>query len=308
MKFILNTPVAFLVFNRPDTTKLVFDEIRRARPNKLLLVADGPRLEIIGEIEKCNAVRDIINSVDWPCEVIKNYSDINLGCKIRVSSGINWVFEQVDEAIILEDDCLPDQSFFSYCATLLEKYKEDERIMQISGCNFQNGIQRGNGSYYFSTYHHIWGWATWKRAWKKYDLEMKAYPDFIKSNQIKNYWNDKRIQKFWTNIFNAAYNGEIDTWDQQWAFTISSQNGLTILPNVNLISNIGFGINATHTKKNSKESNLKSYRLNIVSHPTFVSPDYKADLYTYKQLHDISFSKRIMQSIKYRVNKYLDKL
>jgi hypothetical protein len=304
MDFILSTPVAFFVFNRPDTTKLVFEQIRKARPRKLFLIADGPRVDKIEENKNCEAVRKIINNVDWPCEVFKNFSDFNLGCKIRVSSGIDWVFEQVDEAIILEDDCLPDQSFFPYCETLLEKYKDDERIMQIGGCNFQNGIQRGNGSYYFSRYSHIWGWATWKRAWIKYDVEMKTYPEFVKLNQIKNYY-DKRIQEFWSNIFKACFDNLIDTWDQQWAYCISCQNGLTILPNVNLISNIGYGINATHTTKISIEANLNTYNIGILTHPTFICPDIEADLYTYQKLHYINFVDRIINSIKYRLNKFI---
>ena len=305
MNFILTTPVAFFVFNRPNTTKLVFEEIRKARPQKLFLIADGPRVDKIGENENCESVRQIINNIDWPCEFKINYADTNLGCKLRVSSGIDWVFEHVEEVIILEDDCLPDTTFFLYCQNLLDKYRDDERIMQIGGCNFQNGIHRGNGSYYFSRYPHIWGWATWKRAWKFYDVEMKSYPEFVRLNQIKNYWNNKQIQKFWINIFNSVFKGEIDTWDQQWAYAICSQNGLIILPNVNLISNIGFGIEATHTKYITKESNLKTNMLTEINHPIFVGPDSSADFYTYSQLHHIKLSKRILYSLKYRLNLFL---
>jgi hypothetical protein len=176
--FQIKTPVAFLVFNCPDTTIRVFEEIRCARPPKLLVVADGPRADRPGEADKCQAVRAVIETVDWPCEVLKNYSDVNLGCKIRVSSGLDWVFEQVEEAIILEGDCLPHPTFFRFCEELLETYRDDERIGMISGDNFQFGRKRGDASYYFSRYNHIWGWASWRRAWQHYDRNMAIWPKF----------------------------------------------------------------------------------------------------------------------------------
>src|SRR6185369_14461868 len=165
----LTTPVAFIIFNRPDTTEKVFAEIARARPPKLLVIADGPRAGRAGEADRCAATRAIIDRVDWDCKVLTNYSDVNLGCKNRVASGIDWVFEQVPEAIILEDDCLPDPTFFRFCEELLIRYREDERISQICGANFQFGRKRSNDSYYFSRYNHIWGWASWRRAWQHYD-------------------------------------------------------------------------------------------------------------------------------------------
>jgi hypothetical protein len=160
----VNTPIAFFIFNRPDTTARVFEAIRQAQPSKLLVVADGPRSTRPGEAEKCAATRAIIDQVDWECEVLTNYSDVNLGCRHRVSSGLDWVFEQVEEAIILEDDCLPHPTFFRFCEELLEWYRHDHRIVAISGDNFQNGHQSGEFSYYFSRYVHIWGWATWRRG------------------------------------------------------------------------------------------------------------------------------------------------
>ena len=172
----LETPVAFLVFNRPHTTDKVFSEIAAANPRKLLIVADGPRPDQPGEAERCVAVRAIVDRVDWDCEVLTNYSDINLGCKARISSGLDWVFDTVEEAIVLEDDCLPHPSFFRFCEELLVKYRDDERIAQIGGVNFQSGRRRTNYSYYFSRYAHIWGWATWRRAWRHYDVALKAWP------------------------------------------------------------------------------------------------------------------------------------
>ena len=152
-----STPVAFIIFNRPDTTKRVFAEIAKARPPKLLVIADGPRADHPADVEKCAAVRAIIDGVDWDCEVLKNYSDVNLGCKRRVSSGLDWVFDTVEEAIILEDDCLPHPTFFRFCEEMLEKYRDDKRIAMISGDNLQFGRKRTGYSYYFSRYPHIWG-------------------------------------------------------------------------------------------------------------------------------------------------------
>jgi hypothetical protein len=166
--FKLTTPVAFFIFNRPDTTEQVFSEIVRVKPHKLLVIADGPRSERQGEAEKCSQARSIIDRVNWDCEILTNFSEINLGCKVRVSSGIDWVFEHVEEAIILEDDCLPDPTFFRYCQVMLDHYRNDQRIGMISGDNFQNGIKRNMDSYYFSRYVHIWGWATWRNRWQNY--------------------------------------------------------------------------------------------------------------------------------------------
>jgi hypothetical protein len=178
---ICNTPVLFLIFNRPNTTEQVFEAIAKAKPRCLFVAADGPRTDKEGEAEKCQAVRDIIKRVDWDCEVKTLFREQNLGCKEAVSSAITWFFEQVEEGIILEDDCLPSDSFFSFCAELLEKYRDDKRIMMISGDNFQDGIQRGDASYYFSSVPWIWGWATWRRAWRLYDREMQTFPSFVKA-------------------------------------------------------------------------------------------------------------------------------
>jgi hypothetical protein len=240
--------VAFLIFNRPDTTVRVFEEIRRVRPSKLLVVADGPRADRPGESDKCQAVRAVIDTVDWPCEVLKNYSEVNLGCKMRVSSGLDWVFEQVEEAIILEDDCLPDQSFFPFCDELLERYRDDERVIMISGDNFQDGNWTTEESYYFSRYTHIWGWASWRRAWRNYDVEMKEWPIQKKNGLLKKVFPDSIISRYrWKRIFDSVYDGSIDTWDYQWLLACWKQGGLSCLPKSNLISNIGFGPEATHT-------------------------------------------------------------
>jgi hypothetical protein len=274
------TPILFLIFNRPDTTQQVFDEIKKAKPSKLYVAADGPRKNMENEEMLCAETKKIIEQVDWECELKTLFRDENLGCKIAVSSAIDWFFDQVEEGIILEDDCLPSSTFFKYCEELLEKYRNDERIMMISGDNFQDGIVRGNGSYYFSKNVHIWGWASWKRAWNKYDVKMKTYPDFKKQNQIINVFSNRLIQAHWILMFDSVFSGKTDTWDYQWAYAVLANGGLSIIPNVNLISNIGFDDRATHTLNAvDRYSKMDIYKIDDISDPLFILQDNAADEY-----------------------------
>ena len=255
-------PILFIIFNRPDTTIQVFNEIKKIKPSKLYVVADGPRVGKEGEQEKCEETRKIIDLVDWECEVFKNFSDVNLGCKKRVSSGIDWFFENVEQGIILEDDCLPDQSFFRFCEELLDKYKNDERVGMISGDNFQFGRVKNEASYYFSRYSHIWGWATWGRAWQKYDVNISSWPQIKKDKILNKVFSNRRDFYYWSAIFDDVYNNKIDTWDYQWSFTCFVNNYLSAMPSVNLISNVGFNQDeATHTKRFGKFSNMATSEL-----------------------------------------------
>lgn len=279
---LLREAVLFLVFNRPDTTKQVFEEIRKAKPPRLYVAADGPRSNREGEEQKVDKVREIATAVDWPCEVKTLFREKNLGCKCAVSSAINWFFEHEEQGIILEDDCLPHPDFFPYCETLLNRYKDDERVMAITGVNFQNGQERGEASYYFSIFNHVWGWASWRRAWEQYDVEMKFWPTWKKSMSWRNFWNDPAARRYWEKIFNRVYNGEIDTWDYQWTATAFRHRGLTATPNVNLVSNIGFGEDATHTKfTESADSAIPVHPMNKITHPPIVTQDKLADSYTF---------------------------
>ena len=279
----LKTPVAFFVFNRPDTTERVFEEIRKAKPPVLLVVADGPRSDRPDEAKRCEAVRAIIERVDWECEVLKNYSDVNLGCKQRVSSGLDWVFQNVEQAIILEDDCLPHPTFFRFCEELLEKYRDDERIMAISGDNFQFGRKRTEYSYYFSRYNHCWGWASWSRAWRHYDITMSLWPQIREGDWLKDMLCNPEAVKYWKKIFEITYKGRINSWAYRWTFACWIQGGLSILPNVNLASNIGFGEEATHTMSKSRLANMPVEVMTFpLQHPPYMIRDTLADEFTQK--------------------------
>lgn len=255
-----NTPVAFLIFNRPDTTAQVFAQIAKAKPRQLLVVADGPRADRPGEVEKCLATRAIIEQVNWPCEVLTNYAEANLGCKQRISSGLDWVFDIVEEAIILEDDCVPELSFFSFCEALLEQYRDDERVMMISGTNYLLQLDIPE-SYVFSRYFAIWGWATWRRAWRKYDINLTDWPALKTQGQLDYFFAQRYMRKFLGAMFDAVYRQQLDTWDVQWFYSCLFNNGLSIVPKMNLVSNIG--ITGTHTPACMENPALPTFSLDV---------------------------------------------
>lgn len=297
VELTFNTPILFTVFNRPDLTKIIFESIRNIKPTILYIAADGPRENKIGEDELCRHTRDITEKIDWPCKVYRKYSEKNMGCKIGMSSAINWFFENIDEGIILEDDCLPDVTFFRFCSELLERYRGDTQIKMITGDNFNFGEKFGNESYYFSHIPSIWGWATWKRAWTEYDLEMKSYPDFIKENKIKYIFNNTKIQKYWINIFNDLYKNKVDTWDGQWVYSIYNKNGICIRPNVNLVKNIGFNINATHTKSDNKLGNINNDSIKTINHPSLININTEADEYLFETIMHRTFMEKVISKI-----------
>ncbi len=276
-----STPILLIIFNRPDTTFRVFEKVRLLKPAKLYIAADGPRANNVEDSENCRLARSVIEKIDWKCKVFKLFRTENLGCGKAVSSAINWFFEQEEEGIILEDDCLPDDTFFSFCQTLLSYYRNDERIMHIGGSNFQEGIRRGEGSYYFSAMVHVWGWATWKRAWKNYDFDLKDADDFIKQDKIGKYFSDETVKNYWHSIFKNMQLHKIDTWDYQWHFTVWNYGGLAIIPQHNLISNIGFGTEATHTKGESEWANQPTIPITHIIHPATVTQNAEADLFTF---------------------------
>lgn len=284
------TPVLFLVFNRPDCTAKVFEALRLHKPKKLFIAADGFRLNKEGEKELCDEVRQIVVNIDWECELRTLFRDNNLGCGKAVSSAINWFFEFVEEGIILEDDCLPSQSFFKYCSELLEKYKYNEDIYTISGNNF-HGKSWSDDSYYFSAYSHIWGWATWKRAWAKYDFNLHSMNDAQLYENLKHYFNRKLIVNYWFSNYKSMKYNPIDTWDYQWMFLVWYNKGVNILPNINLVQNIGFDENATHTTSSVHHlSNITSKEIEAIIHPSFLKINSIADEKTSSNVFRITSS------------------
>jgi len=276
-----STPVIFIIFRRPDLTARVFDVIRNIRPKKLLVIADGPRN--CEEAELCQQARAITEKIDWDCQVLRQYSKVNLGCRHRVNSGLDWAFSQVEEAIVLEDDCLPHPSFFGYCQKLLEHYRSNEQVWCISGDNFQDGYRWGDGSYYLSNYNHCWGWATWSRNWQQCDQDLSDWPEFRNSKRLSEILEDSVAIDYWESLLERFYRlKEPDTWDYAWTFTCWLNDGLTALPNVNLVSNIGFGACATHTVSKSRFANLPTESMRDFCHPSSLFRNKEADLYTFE--------------------------
>ena len=303
----MDTPVVLIVFRRPETTRRVLDAIRRLRPPKLFIVADGPRPYRPGEAEECAAARAAAENIDWPCDVQRSYSAANMGCGRRVASGITWVFEQVEEAIILEDDCLPHPSFFGFCQTLLERYRHDTRIMHIGGASFQNGIKRGPYSYFFSRYSNVWGWATWRRAWSHFDPHLTSWSRLKGTEDQINMFDSEKECSYWSDIFDImASNRPIDTWDFSWVYACFTQ-GLSIQPNANLISNIGFGADASHTQGSSPFAALPTFDIGELHHPPWVFRNRKADMYTFDHVYGARPTERNLL-IRYLAGQMLRKL
>ena len=281
----LRAPVALFVFNRPDTTRKVFEAIRCAKPSKLFVIADGPRRENSNDAQKCEEVRRITEHVDWPCEVMRNYSDLNIGCDQALAKGMDWLFERVDKAIILEDDCVVNRSFFRYCDELLERYETDERIMTISGRNYQFGRRRTDYSYYFSRYGHLAAFATWRRTWKHFDSEMSLWPEMRDGGWLNDWLGDKKLVDYFSRLSEDMYAGKTyRPFDVLWGFSCCTQGALAILPNVNLVTNVGYSPKATHTKdEDSIFANLPVKSMNFpLSHPPLFIRDAVADAYSEK--------------------------
>jgi len=278
----LKTAVLFLVFNRPDTTTQVFDAIRRVRPQRLYVAADGHRADRAGEAARVESVRKIATAVDWPCDVKTLFRDQNLGCKRAVSGAITWFFEHEEKGIILEDDCLPHPDFFNFCETMLDYYRDDERVDVITGNNFQNGQQRGTASYYFSKYNHCWGWASWRRVWRHYQGDLSFWPDWKQSDEWRSHCPDKVERHYWEKTFDQVHAGGIDSWAYPWTACVWKHGGLTVTPNVNLVTNIGFGVDATHTcDPNGHQANMPVAALPEIVHLAVAVQDRVADRYVF---------------------------
>ncbi len=266
-----------MVFNRLDTTKRVFEVIRQTRPSKLYIAADGPRPDRENEAGETREVRDhVMHNIDWDCQVHTLFRDTNLGCKKAVSQALGWFFEHEEEGIILEDDCLPDPSFFPYCSAMLERYRHDERVMMISGDNFLPNVPVSDNSYFFSRYFPIWGWATWRRAWSLYDAEMSQWPQLREHGHLEGLYDQPYMRTYLRNLFNAHY-GTSKTWDVQWFFTCLFNNGLCVIPEVNLISNIGIQGTSASGKTRNQELTTHHFDMESLRHPLMVFPNRKYD-------------------------------
>jgi len=284
---MLTTPVAFIVFNRPRYTRETFAAIRAAKPEQLFVIADGPRPNHINDTALCDEVRQIVEQVDWPCQIHKNYSSVNLGLKKRVSSGLDWVFNKVDRAIILEDDCVTHPDFFEYCTSLLDKYEKDERVWVISGDNHQKGKKRGDASYYFSKYADCWGWATWRRAWQHYQGDIPFWPDWKLSETWQLLNPDKSERAYWEDIFSRVHSNAIySSWFYPWLACVWFRGGITATSNVNLVSNIGIGPDATHTITLTEQPGAPIEALGEIKHPDQIRLDIVADRFAYNHRYE----------------------
>lgn len=269
----LKSPILFLVFNRPAETARVFEAIRQQKPRRLFVAADGARSDRAGEHELVAETRSIATKVDWPCEVKTLFRDTNLGCGVAVSGAISWFFEQVEEGIILEDDCLPHPDFFPYCETLLARYRNERRIATIAGTHFLPEALPHQHSHYVSKYFQMWGWASWRRTWELYDFDLsKLSPESC--SELLQVTHPIAIEcGYWTEIYKALKAGAIDTWDFQVFFSSWRTGANHVMPGRNLVSNIGYGPTATHTNFASSMAEIPTHPLKVGREPVSLSPD-----------------------------------
>lgn len=274
----MTSPILFLIFNRPDTTQRVFEEIRKARPPRLYVAADGPRQSRIGEKKLCEQARAIIYKVDWPCAVKTLFRDENLGCGKAVSQAITWFFDHEEEGIILEDDILPHPDFFPYCDELLEKYRDDDTVGIISGHNSVGYPLNRETTYGFFTIPRIWGWATWRDRWYKYDYDLKnvKWSDLRQSLQTVGFTPD--MIRFWKMIYLEMKDHRINTWDFQWSIILMADGKINPTPYSNITKNIGFDDRATHTTAaDLNEESIELKPIYPISHPLKFITDCEAD-------------------------------
>lgn len=296
----MDLPLLLLIFNRPETTRHVINALRSVRPRYLFVAADGPRVSNHNDIENTKLAREIATRIDWPCEVKTLFREENMGCRRAVSSAIDWFFDQVEEGIILEDDCVPSPSFFTYAEELLDRYRYDHRVMVIGAQHFHGMSTPSPYSYLFSGRIYCWGWGSWRRAWRHYDRDMCLWPALRESNWLLGVGiGSQQFQRYWNNIFDRAYAGEIDSWAYRWAFSCWVQSGLTIVPAVNLVTNIGFGANATHTTRGNKAT--ESLQLEIMKfplvHPITVIRNVHADQWSDHHIYGINLISKLKSQI-----------
>lgn len=276
-----SAPLAIIIFNRPLETERLISALRALAPKKIFVIADGPRPDRKGEAEKCKTTRDVLKLIDWPCDIETNFSDTNLGCKERVVSGLDWVFTKTDRAIVLEDDCIPSPSFIPYCEELLEFYKDSTDVGVISGSTLDSMQFESSASYFFSNYPRVWGWATWSRTWKLYDKNIEQWPSMRGSRFLSEYVHTRSGLRHWKAAFNGVHRNIIDTWDYQLVFCLWKNGLKAIAPDKNMISNIGFGPDATHTLNPlSAASEMPTFTIELpLTHPMNKSVTKERDIF-----------------------------
>ena len=287
-------PVLLIVFNRPETTERVFEAVRGYAPERLYIAADGPRPGK-ADAAGCAAVRKIFSRVDWPCEVRTRFREKNLGCREAPPDAVGWFFEQEEEGVILEDDCLPSPDFFRFCGEMLARYRNDERIMMIAGtCYF--GRRLNPEDYTFSRFTWTWGWASTRKAWRNFDLEMRDFPDFMQSGKIRELLPGHPFMQWrYLRVFRKCYEKSpyfYDVWDWMWTYAVLKNRGLCIVPNCNLISNIG-DLGATHVM-HSRTMDLPFQPLpEILRHPAEIKPDDANDCRLFDLVHRGDWKDRV---------------
>ena len=278
----MNKAILFITFNRLETTKKVFEQIQIAQPPRLYLASDGARVSRDGEKEIVQSVRQwILDNINWDCEVKTLFREENLGCGKNVSGAITWFFENEPDGIILEDDCVPNQSFFSYCEELLDKYKEDKRIWHIAGDAVYENL-KAKETYYFAKIMHCWGWATWADRWKHFKFDLNEYDE----KNIKKFSKRIEVQEYWLNILDKMKRHEIDTWDYQWTFWIVANDGFCINPYKNLINNIG-NLGVHYQTNDDPRLNRKTYSIEKIIHPKDVKYNNKIIDWIYTYVYNI---------------------
>lgn len=299
MKTGFDVPILFIVFNRPDTTARVWETLRTLKPTKLFVAADGARSA--EEFERCELTRRIVSTPDWDCDFHKLFRQENVGLKGAVAGALDWFFENVEEGIVLEDDCLAHPDFFFYCRHFLERFRDDERVYHIGGNNWQNGKRVGPWSAYFSLYPHIWGWATWRRAWKLMDLEMKLWPEFRDAGMMRELFVHPVVARWWEERLERVWRGAIrGAWSYHWGFAGWVHGKLSLTPNVNLVSNIGFGKYGTNTV-GSRHHHMAAVPVHPLPSPYTVPPFYiphrSADFRTFKHIFKPNYYIKLINKI-----------
>ena len=287
-------PIVYVCFNRPEITKKTFEHIKKIKPSKLFLILDGPRKNNKQDKIRCLKVKKIVQDINWDCKLYRNFSKENLGLKNRFFTGLDWVFNNTNEAIILEDDCLPHKDFFYFCEAMLKKYKNSDRVKFITGNNFQNSNEiEVDEDYYFSKYSHIWGWATWKKTWTDVKREDVFWKNKIINSEFEMMKSSPKEKKYWKNMYYSVLNNKLNSWAIYLLFSIWNNKGLTVTPKINLIKNLGLS-SGTNTKNLDIKLEISNKSLNKpLKHPKKIKVNFKKDLYVFNTVYNKNFFSKL---------------